>query len=123
MPRKPRSWSSSVAPDLLARIKRQGAVPRHIAIIMDGNGRWARERHLPRPLGHRAGMKAVREVVEGAIAAGGEGLTLFAFSGGNWQRPPTEISALMGLPQEYLAAEAEEPRQQGGRVRVLGGRG
>src|SRR3989442_7747055 len=78
---------------------------------MDGNGRWARERHLPRPLGHRAGMKAVREVVEGAIAAGGEGLTLVAFSEGNWQPPPTEISPLMELLEEYIAAEAEELRQ------------
>src|SRR2546422_10842207 len=84
-----------MADDLLSQIRLNGAVPRHVAVIMDGNGRWARERHLPRPLGHRAGMKAVREVVEGAIAAGGEGLTLVAFSGGNWQRPPTGISALM----------------------------
>ena len=111
-----------MAPDLLARIKRQGAVPRHIAIIMDGNGRWARERHLPRPLGHRAGMKAVREVVEGAIAAGVEVLTLFAFSEENWQRPPTEISALMELLEEYIAGEVEELRQQGVRVHVLGDR-
>src|SRR2546422_5288943 len=87
---------------------------------MDGNGRWARERHLPRPLGHRAGMKAVREVVEGAIAAGVEVLTLFAFSEENWQRPPTEISALMELLEEYIAAEVEELRQQGVRVHVLG---
>src|SRR3989441_8150054 len=113
-PRKPRSWRSSVAPDLLARIKRQGAVPRHIAIIMDGNGRWARERHLPRPLGHRAGMKAVREVVEGAIAAGGEVLTLFALSGGNWRRPPTEISALMELLEGCIAGGGGELRQEGG---------
>src|SRR5436309_1182960 len=81
--------------DLLAQIRENGAVPRHVAIIMDGNGRWARERSLPRPLGHRAGMKAVREAVEGAIAAGVEVLTLFAFSDENWQRPVTEISALM----------------------------
>src|SRR5947209_14930583 len=89
---------------------------------MDGNGRWARERHLPRPLGHRAGMKAVREVVEGAIAAGVEVLTLFAFSEENWQRPPTEISALMELLEEYIAGEVEELRQQGVRVHVLGDR-
>ena len=70
--------------DLLEQIRPNGGgpppPPRHVAIIMDGNGRWARERHLPRPLGHRAGMKAVREVVEGAIEAGVEVLTLFAFS-------------------------------------------
>src|SRR2546428_14096391 len=99
MPRKPRSWSSSVAPDLLARIKRQGTVPRHIAIIMDGNGRWARERHLPRPLGHRAGMKAVREGVEGAIAAGGGGRTPCALPGGQRQGRPAETVGRMALTQ------------------------
>src|SRR6476646_8132296 len=87
---------------------------------MDGNGRWARERHLPRPLGHRAGMKAVRAVVEGAIECGVEVLTLFAFSEENWQRPPTEISALMSLLEEYIAHEVSELRGQGVRVRVLG---
>ncbi len=76
-----------MADDLLEQIRANGAVPRHVAVIMDGNGRWARERSLPRPLGHRAGMKAVREAVEGAIAAGVEVLTLFAFSDENWQRP------------------------------------
>src|SRR6266571_5740123 len=90
--------------DLLAQIRENGAVPRHVAIIMDGNGRWARERNLPRPLGHRAGMQAVRETVEGAIAAGVEVLTLFAFSDENWQRPVTEISALMQLLEEYIPA-------------------
>jgi undecaprenyl diphosphate synthase len=97
-------------------------VPRHVAIIMDGNGRWARDRNLPRPLGHRAGMQAVREVVEGAIQAGVEVLTLFAFSEENWQRPPTEISALMSLLEEYIAQEAAELREQGVTVHVLGDR-
>lgn len=108
--------------DLLAQIQLQGAVPRHVAIIMDGNGRWARERQLPRPLGHRAGMRAVRETVEGAIEAGVETLTLFAFSEENWQRPPTEISALMDLLEEYIAREVAELRQQGVTVHVLGDR-
>ncbi|PYO60820.1 MAG: di-trans,poly-cis-decaprenylcistransferase [Gemmatimonadetes bacterium] len=89
---------------------------------MDGNGRWARERHLPRPLGHRAGMKAVRDVVEGAIAAGMEVLTLFAFSEENWQRPTSEVSALMELLEEYIAREAAELREQGVAVHVLGDR-
>src|SRR5438034_11519760 len=75
-------------------------IPRHVAIIMDGNGRWAAERRLPRPFGHRAGMKAVREAVEGAIDAGVEVLTLFAFSEENWSRPAPEISALMDLLEE-----------------------
>ena len=77
--------------DLLTRIRVHGAVPRHIAIIMDGNGRWARERHMPRPFGHRSGMKAVRAVVEGCLEAGVEWLSLFAFSQENWQRPETEV--------------------------------
>jgi undecaprenyl diphosphate synthase len=111
-----------MADDLLAQIRDNGVVPRHVAVIMDGNGRWARERSLPRPLGHRAGMKAVREVVEGAIAAGVEVLTLFAFSAENWQRPPTEISALMELLQEYIAREVAELREQGVAVHVLGDR-
>ena len=109
--------------DLLGRVKVNGAVPRHVAIIMDGNGRWARERRLPRPLGHRAGMTSVREAVEGAIEAGVEVLTLFAFSDENWQRPPSEISALMGLLEEYIAKEIEELKGQGVQVSVLGDRG
>jgi len=111
-----------VPDDLLDRIRLNGAIPHHVAIIMDGNGRWARERHLPRPLGHRAGMKAVREVVEGAIAAGLEVLTLFAFSEENWQRPTSEVSALMELLEEYIAREAAELREQGVAVHVLGDR-
>src|SRR5207247_9784503 len=121
-PKKRRSWRSRVADDLLAQIRLSGPVPRHVAIIMDGNGRWARERNLPRPFGHRAGMKAVREVVEGAIEAGVDVLTLFAFSDENWQRPPTEISALMSLLEEYIAAEVRVLRDQGAVVPVRGGR-
>ena len=108
------------APEMLARIRENGAIPRHVAIIMDGNGRWARERNLPRPLGHRSGMKSVREVVEGAIEVGVEVLSLFAFSQENWQRPVTEIQALMSLLEEYIAREADELATQGVRVRVLG---
>jgi len=108
------------APEMLARIRENGVIPRHIAIIMDGNGRWARERNLPRPLGHRSGMKSVREVVEGAIEAGVEVLSLFAFSQENWQRPATEIQALMSLLEEYIAREADELATQGVRVHVLG---
>ncbi len=106
--------------ELLSRIRLNGAVPRHVAIIMDGNGRWARERLMPRPFGHRSGMKAVREVVEGAIEAGIEVLSLFAFSQENWQRPMTEVSALMSLLEEYIAREADELEEKGVRVRMLG---
>jgi undecaprenyl diphosphate synthase len=87
---------------------------------MDATGRWARGRALPRPFGHQAGMKSVREVVEGALAAGVEVLTLFAFSTENWQRPPAEIEALMSLLEEYIAREMEELRDQGVSVRFLG---
>jgi undecaprenyl diphosphate synthase len=108
------------ADELLRRIRVQGAVPRHVAIIMDGNGRWARERFMPRPYGHRSGMKSVREVVEGSVEAGLDVLSLFAFSQENWQRPRIEISALMSLLEEYIEAEVDELRDRGVRVRVLG---
>jgi undecaprenyl diphosphate synthase len=106
--------------DLLQRIRVHGSVPTHIAIIMDGNGRWAKGRSLPRPLGHHAGMKAVREVVEGCVEAGVGVLTLFAFSQENWQRPADEIEALMRLLEEYIAREARELRSRGVSVRILG---
>ena len=108
------------AAELLARIRVHGVIPRHVAIIMDGNGRWARERRLPRPLGHRSGMKAVRAVVEASIEVGLEVLSLFAFSQENWQRPSSEVSALMSLLEEYIAREADELEERGVRVRVLG---
>src|ERR687895_2450281 len=106
--------------DLLQRLRLNGTVPGHIAIIMDGNGRWARGRSLPRPLGHHAGMKSVREVVEGCPQAGVLVLTLFAFSQENWQRPAGEIEALMRLLEEYIAREMKELRDQGVAVRILG---
>src|SRR5512141_1232670 len=106
--------------DLLQRVRMHGAVPGHIAIIMDGNGRWAKGRKLPRPVGHHAGMGAVREVVAGCLEAGVEVLTLFAFSQENWQRPAPEIEALMGLLEEYIAREADELREKRVSVRILG---
>ena len=106
--------------ELLARVRLNGNVPRHVAIIMDGNGRWARERMMPRPMGHRSGMKSVREVVEGCIEVGVEMLSLFAFSQENWQRPASEVGALMSLLEEYVSREADELEKQGVRVRVLG---
>jgi undecaprenyl diphosphate synthase len=106
--------------DLLQRLRLHGSVPAHVAVIMDGNGRWAKGRSLPRPLGHHAGMKSVREVVEGCLEAGIGVLTLFAFSQDNWQRPAGEIEALMSLLEEYIAKEASELRAQGVSVRILG---
>ncbi|MFO8173781.1 MAG: isoprenyl transferase [Longimicrobiales bacterium] len=106
--------------DLLRELREHGSVPRHVAIIMDGNGRWASQRGLPRHAGHREGMKSVREAVEGAIQAGVSILTLFAFSTENWSRPQKEISALMGLLELYARKEREELRRQEVEVHVLG---
>ncbi len=109
-----------MAADLLDQIRLNGAVPRHVAIIMDGNGRWASQRGLPRHAGHRTGMKAVRETIEGAAEAGLEILTLFAFSTENWQRPHREVSALMGLLRLYAEKEKRSLRAQGVEVHILG---
>ncbi|MGH7457984.1 MAG: isoprenyl transferase [Longimicrobiaceae bacterium] len=106
--------------DLLDQIRLQGIVPRHVAVIMDGNGRWARERGRPREYGHRAGMKAVREVIEGAGEAGVGVLTLFAFSHENWQRPASEIAALMSLLETYVRKERRELKQKGVEVHAIG---
>ncbi len=106
--------------DNLARLRANGAVPRHVAIIMDGNGRWARERGLERSAGHQAGMKSVKDTVTGALEAGVEVLTIFAFSKENWQRPTSEIEALMMLLEQYVASEAAELRAEGVAVRMLG---
>ncbi len=106
--------------DPLERIRIGGAIPEHVAIIMDGNGRWARARGLPRYRGHIAGMTSVRDVVEGAVEAGVRVLTLYAFSQENWNRPRREVAALMRLLRHYLIREREELRERGVEVRVLG---
>jgi undecaprenyl diphosphate synthase len=105
---------------LLQRIRLNGAIPAHVAVIMDGNGRWAQGRSLPRPLGHAAGMAAVREAVEACLATGVEVLTLFAFSQENWQRPADEIAALMNLLEEYIQKEMSDLRARRVAVRFLG---
>ncbi|MCI0355687.1 MAG: di-trans,poly-cis-decaprenylcistransferase [Acidobacteria bacterium] len=94
----------------------------HVAIIMDGNGRWANRRGLPRTLGHREGAKAVRRVVEAAPDCGIETLTLYAFSADNWRRPLSEVRALMSLFREYLRSETDRCVQEGVRVSVIGRR-
>ncbi len=99
-----------------------GAVPRHVAVIMDGNGRWATRRGLPRAVGHRAGAKAVSRVVEAARRRGIATLTLFAFSADNWRRPAAEVEALMGLFDRTLAREARRCAENGIRLRVIGRR-
>ena len=94
----------------------------HVAIIMDGNGRWANARHLPRVLGHRAGVQAARAVIEAAPPLGVSTLTLYAFSSDNWRRPSAEVSALMLLFREFLAAEVGRCRQEGIRLSIIGRR-
>jgi undecaprenyl diphosphate synthase len=95
-------------------------VPRHVAIIMDGNGRWARRRLLPRIAGHRRGVEAVRAAVENCAERGVEFLTLFAFSSENWRRPAEEVALLMQLFQAALTSEVERMHKNGIRLRVVG---
>jgi undecaprenyl diphosphate synthase len=104
----------------LARQVNFDRLPRHVAVIMDGNGRWAAQRHLPRVEGHRAGIDSVREVVEGSARLGIQVLTLYAFSVENWKRPVTEVSTLMMLLKRYLRLELETLLRNDIRFRVIG---
>jgi undecaprenyl diphosphate synthase len=106
--------------EALARAVDFGRLPRHVAIIMDGNGRWAANRHLPRVEGHRAGIDAVRDTVETSARLGISVLTLYAFSVENWKRPDTEITALMGLLKHYLRLELKTLLKNNIRFRVIG---
>ncbi|MEQ8857848.1 MAG: polyprenyl diphosphate synthase [Pseudomonadales bacterium] len=99
-----------------------GSTPRHVAIIMDGNHRWAKQRHLPGAAGHRAGAKNVRPVAEACADAGIEILTLFAFSTENWQRPSREVNLLLDLMRNVLENDIDELDQRGVRLRVIGDR-
>ncbi len=96
------------------------AVPRHVAVIMDGNGRWAQERRLPRTVGHTKGAAVVKPLIEACVKAGVECLTLFAFSTENWSRPPEEVSTLMGLFLQYLERELEGLSQAGVKFKLIG---
>lgn len=100
----------------------QGIPPRHVAIIMDGNGRWAKMRGLPRTAGHKRGAESVRNAVSAARKLGISYLTLFGFSSENWKRPEGEVRALMGLLRLYLRSEVEELHRNGVRLRILGDR-
>lgn len=95
-------------------------LPRHVAIIMDGNGRWAKQRGLPRTFGHRQGVKALKPIVKECARLGVEVLTVYAFSTENWNRPRTEIDILMGLLREFLRSETVELKAEGVRIRVIG---
>jgi undecaprenyl diphosphate synthase len=96
--------------------------PRHVAIIMDGNGRWARARGLPRTAGHNRGAEAVRRTLKAAVKAGVQYLTLFGFSSENWKRPASEVDDLMGLLRHYLKREIEELHKNGVKLTVIGER-
>lgn len=114
--------TATQAPTQGASVHGQGAasVPRHVAIIMDGNGRWASKRGLPRVAGHRAGAEAVRKTLKAAAKAGVEVLTLYAFSSENWRRSEEEVSDLKGLLGYYLERELDELDRQGVRLLLIG---
>jgi undecaprenyl diphosphate synthase len=95
-------------------------LPRHVAIIMDGNGRWAKKRFLPRIAGHKAGVEAVRKVTRAARALGIEALTLYAFSSENWRRPEQEVSDLMGLLRVFIRSDLDELSRENVRLRIIG---
>ncbi|MGQ0664339.1 MAG: isoprenyl transferase [Pseudomonadota bacterium] len=106
--------------DALPRPASPAPLPVHVAIIMDGNGRWASARGLPRVVGHRRGAEAVRRVIVGAAELGIGYLTLFGFSSENWKRPAAEVNELMGLLRQYLRGEIAELHKNGVRLRVVG---
>jgi undecaprenyl diphosphate synthase len=95
-------------------------LPKHIAIIMDGNGRWAKQRHMPRTVGHAKGASVVRDLVTACVDKGIKHLTLFAFSTENWKRPEEEVSTLMGLFIQYLEKEMQDMQAEGVRLNVIG---
>ncbi len=109
------AFRPSTAPKLGA-----SAIPRHVAIIMDGNGRWAKKRMLPRIAGHRKGIEAARAVTRAAGDLGIEVLTLYAFSSENWRRPAEEVSDLMGLLRHFIQTDIDELAEAGVRLRIIG---
>ena len=106
---------SDLIPDAAA-----AALPRHVAIIMDGNGRWAKKRHLPRIAGHKMGVEAVRKVTRAGRAMGIEAMTLYAFSSENWRRPEEEVGDLMGLLRHFIRSDLDELVRENVRLRVIG---
>ncbi len=115
------SWLSPGSPDAeLARRLDVDRLPTHVAVIMDGNGRWAGRRHLPRVEGHRAGTRAVREVIETSARLGLKYITLYAFSVENWKRPASEVATLMALLKRYLRAELETLLTNNIQLRIIG---
>lgn len=111
---------TAAAANLLPKSGGEAGVPRHVAIIMDGNGRWAKKRMLPRIAGHRQGIDAVRKVSKAARDMGIEVLTLYAFSSENWRRPAEEVSDLMGLLRHFIRNDLDEMVAENVRLRVIG---
>jgi len=107
---------------MTASAAKPAPLPRHVAIVMDGNGRWARRRGMPRELGHRQGQKAAKRIVQRCGQLGIQALTLFAFSSENWKRPAGEVGMLMSLLLESLASEVDELHRQGVQLRFIGDR-
>ncbi|SFP38738.1 polyprenyl diphosphate synthase [Sphingomonas rubra] len=105
---------------ILSAVPDVAVVPRHVAIIMDGNGRWAKHRHLPRLAGHKAGVEAVRRVTRAARAMGIEALTLYTFSSENWRRPAEEVGDLMGLLRLFIRSDLAELARENVRLRIIG---
>src|SRR3989440_6712372 len=114
--KKPRSWRSDAYKPAVSQLP----PPEHVAIIMDGNSRWARERLLPRVMGHKAGIETIRRVAEAADRRGVRVLTLYAFSTENWSRPPDEVDALMSLFSETIRREVDELARRGIELRFSG---
>ena len=115
-----RPFAAPVADPVIATACGAQPLPRHVAIIMDGNGRWAKKRHLPRLAGHRQGIEAVRRVARAARALGIEALTLYAFSSENWRRPEEEVSDLMGLLRLFIRSDLDELVRDNVQLRIIG---
>jgi len=113
-------WKASLTTNDSAHQDEIANVPKHVAIIMDGNGRWAKQKGLPRIAGHREGMKVINKVVRKANELGVEILTLYAFSTENWKRPKTEVEYLMKLPERFLGIELPKLMEQNVKVRLMG---
>ena len=115
-----RKEQEPIVPPTKLNVNNDSTIPKHVAIIMDGNGRWAKRRNLPRIAGHHEGMKVVRKIAREANSLGVKVLTLYAFSTENWKRPRTEVEFLMKLPQEFLGTFLPELIEENVQVRLMG---
>ncbi|WNF35428.1 isoprenyl transferase [Bacillaceae bacterium IKA-2] len=114
------NWKVKAEQEKTTTVDKQGNIPKHVAIIMDGNGRWAKKRGLPRIAGHREGMNVINKIVKKANELGVEVLTLYAFSTENWNRPKNEVDFLMRLPERFLSVELPKLVEENVKVRLMG---